>query len=219
MSSGLAAVLLRHRLPPMGRHKTISDEDVLKIAREAFLKHGHTATTREIAEAAGISEAILYQRFGNKDHLFFAAMHPSGPDVERLLGPAEPLGEGREYLHQAVVRIGEYLAGVIPVALRLMTHPSFDHTSFARAQPTAHDSLQQALAVRLESLAHRGRIAAPSPPATARVLVSLAHDWALAGVFSHEPPARRVRRLKEMVDVVWRGLRLRRSDRRNSGAD
>jgi len=199
----------------MARPKTISDEEVLRIARDIFRAGGHTATTREIARAAGISEAILYQRFGNKDHLFFAAMHPSGPDVERLLGPADPTGDGREYLHQTVVRIGEYLAGVIPVALRLMTHPSFDHTSFARAQPTAHESLQQALAVRLEALARRGRIAAPSPPAAARLLVSLAHDWALAGVFSHEAPTRRVRRLKEMVDVVWRGLRPRRDERRN----
>lgn len=200
----------------MARPKTISDDEVLRVAREVFRAGGHSATTREIADTAGISEAILYQRFGSKDQLFFAAMHPTGPDVEQLLGPADPPGDGRDYLHETVVRMGEYMADVIPLALRLMTHPSFDHASFGRARPTAHESLQQALAVRLESLARRGKIAAPSPPATARVLVSLAHDWALAGVFTHEASARRVRRLKEMVDVVWRGLRPRRDDRRKS---
>ena len=197
-------------LAGMGRPKTISDDEVLRVARDVFRAGGHSASTREVARAAGISEAILYQRFGTKDDLFFAAMRPTGPDVERLLGPADPAGDGRGYLHQAVVRVGEYFAEVIPLALRLMTHPSFDHASFARAQPAAHDLLQQALAIRLESLVRRGRVASQSSPAVARVLVSLAHDWALAGVFSHEPAARRVRRLKEMIDVVWNGLRAHR---------
>src|SRR5216683_5525340 len=71
----------------MGRHKTISDDEVLRAARDIFREKGHTATTREIAEAADISEAILYQRFGSKDDLFFAAMAPRAPDVEKLLGP------------------------------------------------------------------------------------------------------------------------------------
>ena len=64
----------------MGRQKTISDEQVLRVARDLFRDKGHTATTREIAQAAGISEAILYQRFGSKDDLFFAAM-PSYSDL------------------------------------------------------------------------------------------------------------------------------------------
>src|SRR5262245_16666657 len=63
----------------MGRQKTISDEEVLRIARDVFLEKGHIATTREIAQAAGISEAILYQRFGSKQELFFTAMRPTGP--------------------------------------------------------------------------------------------------------------------------------------------
>jgi AcrR family transcriptional regulator len=200
----------------MGRPKTISDDEVLRVARDVFRAGGHSASTREVARAAGISEAILYQRFGTKDDLFFASMRPTGPDVERLLGPPDPPGDGRGYVLQAIVRVGEYFSDVIPLALRVMTHPSFDHGSFARAHPAAHDLLQRGLASRLESLARRGRIAASSPPAAARLLVSLAHDWALAGVFSHEAPARRVRHLKEMVDVVWHGLRLRRDERRNS---
>ena len=35
----------------MGRHKTIADADVLRIARDVFTHHGHTATTRQVAEA------------------------------------------------------------------------------------------------------------------------------------------------------------------------
>src|SRR5712691_8039416 len=103
----------------MGRHKTISDDDVLGIARELFGAQGHTATTRAIAEAAGISEAVLYQRFGSKDDLFFAAMHPRGPDIDELLGPSDPPEDAHTYLRTVVVRLGKFFGDVIPLALRV----------------------------------------------------------------------------------------------------
>src|SRR6516162_1391376 len=94
---------VRGILGRMGRQKTITDDEVLRVARDIFLAHGHTATTREIAQAAGISEAILYQRFGSKNELFFAAMHPQGLDVEQLLGPGDPSQDALPYLRTTVI--------------------------------------------------------------------------------------------------------------------
>jgi AcrR family transcriptional regulator len=193
----------------MGRHKTISDEDVLGVARHLFRGKGHTATTREIAQAAGISEAVLYQRFGSKDELFFRAMHPTGPDIAQLLGPEEPIDDALAYLRGVIVRTGQYFSGVIPLALHVMTHPSFDPAMLARAQARGPGQLQEALAQRLASLVQRQLIGAPSEAAAARLLVSLAHDWALGNVFRHDTSPERVRQLEEMVDVVWEGLRRR----------
>jgi len=192
----------------MGRQKTISDDEVLRIARDLFRARGHTATTREIAEAVGVSEAVLYQRFGSKDELFFAAMHPRGPDIEALLGPPEPAEDAHAYVRTVVVRMGRYFAEVIPLALRVMTHPSFDHALLARMPPGAPPGVQEALAQRLAVFTRRKQIGTASL-AAARILVSLAHDWALGGVFTHANPAQRERQLKEMVDIVWEGLRSR----------
>jgi AcrR family transcriptional regulator len=192
----------------MGRHKTISDDDVVRIARDVFRAQGHTATTRQIAEAAGISEAVLYQRFGSKDDLFFAAMHPRGPDLEELLGPLEPGDDAHAYLRELVIRLAKYFSEVIPLALRVMTHPSFDPGSLARAQPNAAAMLQQGLVQRLATLARRKRLAPFSEALTARLLVSLAHDWALGRVLSPGRPHGE-RELKAMVDIVWEGLRAR----------
>jgi AcrR family transcriptional regulator len=191
----------------MGRQKTITDDEVLRIARNIFREQGHTATTREIAQAAGISEAILYQRFGSKDEVFFAAMHPRGPDLEQLLGPKDPGEDALAYLHAVVVRLGEQFAEVIPLALHVMTHPSSDPTRLARANPGGPAALVEGLVERLVALARRGELAMPSAAVTARLVVSLAHDWALRRV--HGASARGVRELKEMVDVVWEGLRPR----------
>jgi AcrR family transcriptional regulator len=190
----------------MGRQKTISDDDILAVARDVFRERGHSATTRDIAEQAGISEAILYQRFGTKDDLFFASMRPSGPDVEAILGPADPPGDGRAYLRTTVSRISKYLGEIIPLALRVTTHPSFDPAVYARAQPMPSALLRDGLAVRIGALAERGLIAAPAPALVARLLVSLAHDWALGQVVRHMA-VHRDQELKEMVDVVWQGLR------------
>lgn len=191
----------------MGRAKTISDNEILRIARELFRAHGHTTTTRAIAGAAGISEAILYQRFGSKDDLFFAAMQPRGPDIERLLGPEGPPGDAHAYLRTVAVRLGQYFSEVIPLALHVMTHPAFDPASLTRAQPHAAQILQKALASRLAALARQRRLV--KPLATARLLVSLAHDWALGAALTPGAPPASERELKKLVDAVWEGLRCR----------
>jgi AcrR family transcriptional regulator len=193
----------------MGRHKTISDDDVLHRARDLFRARGHGVTTRQIAEAAGISEGVLYQRFGSKDDLFFAAMHPRGPDIDELLGPADPGEDAHAYLRAVVVRLGKFFGEVIPLALRVMTHPSFEPGTLTRAQPNAAALLRKGLTERLATLARRKRIVIASEAVTARLLVSLAHDWALMNVLSTGRPPHRDTDLKEMVDIVWEGLRAR----------
>ena len=68
----------------MGRPKTIEDSALLEIARKIFRERGHSASTRDIAEAAGISEAIIYQRFKTKDALFIAALTRHAPSLNAI---------------------------------------------------------------------------------------------------------------------------------------
>ena len=191
----------------MGRHKTITDAAILAAAREVFRGHGHTATTRQIADAVGISEAVLYQRFGSKEELFFAALHTAPPDLDVLLGPPDPPGHAREYVRGVVVRLGRHFADVIPLGLRMMTHPAFDPTRPGRSQPGGSPVLKDGLATRLKVFADRGQLAAASPAVIAGLLVALAHDWALGVAMSGESPASRERNLRAMTDVLWAGLR------------
>lgn len=191
----------------MARPKTITDDALLAAAREVFAAHGHTASTRQVADAAGISEAVLYQRFGNKDELFFAAMRPPPPDVPAILGPDPADGDARADLCRVVVRAGRHFAAAIPLGLRVMSHPLFTPARLGQVPPGGGPSLREALTARLDAFVERGRIADVDTAVAARVLISLAHDWALSGAMAGGPTPARERELRELVDAVWDGLR------------
>lgn len=197
------AALYTHR---MGRHKTISDDAVLQIARGIFRERGHTASTRDIAEAAGISEAILYQRFGSKNDLFFQAMRPVAADVAKLLGDDSP-EHALPYLRRVIVRIGRHFAEVIPVAVQVMMHPSFEPRAVVTAAPKGPTVLLDALTARIEAMKNRGQLRTRDSAVTARLLISLAHDWALSSVMPRDGAPLRLGELRELADAAWEGLR------------
>ncbi len=191
----------------MGRYKTVSDGDVLAAARGIFREHGHAASTRDIARAAGVSQAVLYQRFGSKDHLFFAAMAPSAPDIADMLGPLEPTAAPREYLLQAMERMADYFAEVLPIAIQVMMHPSFDMKTWAKYQHVnAAAQLTEALTRRLQLLEDRGAIAPGSSAPAAGLVTTLAHDWGLRAAMSRNPAASGRTASGMLVELLWRGL-------------
>src|SRR5262245_24715834 len=60
---------------------------IIRAVRKAFAEKGfHGTTTRELADAAGVSEALLFKHFPNKEVLYSAmqASCSSGPDPEQL---------------------------------------------------------------------------------------------------------------------------------------
>ena len=108
----------------MGRTKVVSDEAVLRAARDVFVEQGFGASTREVARRAGISEAVLYQRHRTKLELFLAAMIPPPRD----LAGARAAPPGRGAVAELEALAGEllgYFRAAMPVLLQLVTHPSF----------------------------------------------------------------------------------------------
>ena len=187
----------------MTRPKTITDEEILAVARTVFRAQGHSATTREIAQKAGISEGILYQRFGSKDDLFFASMAPTAPDVNELLGPEPPTEEASVFVKSVLGRMALYFGEVIPLALHVMTHPSFNMEIMSGAQ-MVHARLHEGLARRLLWFETHKRIRKATAKTTAHLLVSLAHDSAIPG--SSRSAAVKSSELDDMAAIVWRGI-------------
>ncbi|WP_315791222.1 TetR family transcriptional regulator [Fischerella sp. JS2] len=55
------------------------------MARSLFLKEEAKASTRTLAKTVGISEAVIFQRFGTKEDLFFAAIMPPEAQLESIV--------------------------------------------------------------------------------------------------------------------------------------
>lgn len=190
----------------MGRARTVEDEDILEAARLAFLDRGQIATTREIADAAGISQAVLYQRFGSKDDLFFTAMAPPPPDLEHLLGePPRSAEETEAYLADVAEGLYRYFETVAPLFVQLATHTAFHSDRLADAhQPMMESGLVESLSARLGDLVEKGCIRKGDGSAMAQLLISVAHGEALSATLLKTPPDGERRR--ELLRLVWQGL-------------
>lgn len=78
----------------MGRPRLIEPAALLAVAREVFLERGLQATTAEVAERAGLSEAAVFKRFGSKVTLFHAVLESMFDEPRWLSGAEDPPGKG-----------------------------------------------------------------------------------------------------------------------------
>ena len=189
----------------MGRNKTISDAELLGVARKAFVELGFNVSTREIARRAGVSEGVLFQRFVTKEDLFFTAMIPPPSDLDELFQSAP--SEGPELIEKITLSMLEYFRATLPVLTRLMAHPAFRFEEFARRQPesplvTLRRDLTQFMAREIGA----GRIGDVNPGAAALLVWSTANTIAffehMGAHDGHMPPAI----VRAAVQGLWTGL-------------
>ena len=187
----------------MPRPKSISDESILDAARHVFQRDGHAAATRAVAKEAGISQAVLYQRFGSKEQLFCAAMLPADVDFEALLDESRARS-ARAFLEQIALRLYRHLRVHLPIVLQAASHPSFNASELSEAHQRHASRLHSALASRLEALRQEGKLGDLAPDHLAATLVAIVHSQALHSMFSGDD-TRAEKQLATMVKVVWDG--------------
>jgi AcrR family transcriptional regulator len=191
----------------MGRNKTVEDEEVLAAAREVFRREGHAASTRDVARAAGVSQAVLYQRFGSKEELFFRAMAPEPLDLDALLGPY-PTSDVRRDVLSLSKRLLKYLRGFAPTFLSVVAA----HSAEVDRLRAWHDGLPffpivHAIASRFERMAKDGLIRPGDAQSRAMVLISTVHSLAMFELLTGPGhPARSKQSIEQLMRVLWEGL-------------
>jgi hypothetical protein len=134
-------------------------------------------------------------------------MAPTAPDILEILGPRDPPGDAHAWIRHAVEGLTSYFEELLPLAVQVILHPGSGHES---RDETGHaaiaDRILQEFALRIRSLQKRGALTDVPHPMVARLLIGIAHDWALhSAVLAHRPPGGRPP-LAAFVDVVWRGI-------------
>lgn len=112
-----------HELNTAGRRRRLTAADrreqLLAAAREVFLASGsHGARTRDIAEVAGVNEALLYQHFSSKEQIFAEAVVEPLRDViaaVTAVGGTLPTFDPDARIQRALTQ--QYLAELLRVLL------------------------------------------------------------------------------------------------------
>jgi len=158
----------------MARPVTISDEDILKAARALFTQKGPRATTAEIAARAGVSEGILFKRYGSKAALHKAAMTSGmvGAWIEnemRNQGPLRTQKDFARFIHWQA----DMLRDVVPVVVMAWAaRANADElpSDLTGSKPAPLVAIH-AVAAMLEREMDAGRLARRNAEAVARILV------------------------------------------------
>jgi AcrR family transcriptional regulator len=196
----------------MGRKKTVADQELLRHARDVFLAQGRAGSTKEIARRAGISEAVLFQRFRTKRALAIAAIHPMPIDPKEVLQPDSVSKNFRVALAQLGRRMLALFRQHIPTTMHLITSFGVSpeeifvkHSALAQLSGFA-----EVIARFLAEADSRGKISAPNPMAAARLFIAAIHSLAIfdsMGISGHEhSPTHDDATIDLFVAVLWAGL-------------
>ena len=190
----------------MARTKTISDEDLLEVAREVFVEVGFAASSKEIARRAGISEGVLFQRFHTKEELFFAAMIPPPLDLKHIF--EHPDAHGQALLEKITFAMVDYFRSLMPVLIPVMSHPSFRFEDFARRQPDAPlVTLRRQLVAFMIREKYAGRVGDVDPGAAALAIWSTAHSVAFFEKLGAHDGLMPQALIRGSVQCLWSGMK------------
>ncbi|WP_432840473.1 TetR/AcrR family transcriptional regulator [Dactylosporangium sp. CA-092794] len=173
----------------------MATRDVILDAAARVLRERGLAnvTTKEIARAAGFSEATLYKHFRDKLELMVAVLHERAPQFIPLLQtlPARAgTGSVREILAElATVCITFYRDG-FPMFASIFSDPAIvaAHRERLRAQRLGPHLANEGLAAYLRAEQALGRIAADADPeALAGLVLGACFQHAFIAHFAPEP--------------------------------
>ncbi len=120
----------------MAQTPNITNEEILAAALQVFLEEGIGASTLEIAQKAGISEASIFKRFTNKQALFLAAMGiTETPKWVKTLSSDMPTAVIKSELTDISEQMLAFYQEVLLRVLMMMAQSNLPHPSQSHPWP------------------------------------------------------------------------------------
>lgn len=204
----------------MARIPRITNQQILEAARQVFLQQGFGASTLEIAQQAGISEASIFKRFSTKEKLFFAAMGiPEKPlwvnELESLCGK----GNLKDNLIKVCLQIMEFYREVLPLIVMLRSRGNALPELGGKEPKPIQDV--KALAAFLEREIDQYRIRPCDPQTVAHILLGSLMNYVFVEQISSQVSIPTTELLlinsgdrateastfvQNLVDILWQGI-------------
>jgi AcrR family transcriptional regulator len=203
----------------MARPPKITTEAIIAVARQVFLEQGFKASTLEIAEKAGISEASIFKRFLTKQALFAAAMGFSDSHSWiKVLAQDTPTAEIRTELTEICTQMLAVYQEIMPRVIMVMTQ---GQSTLPPPVPPPPIRDSQLLAGYLDRAIAQGHIRPCDSITIAHVIVGGINNYVLTrNVFEKLPslfPALVQFKSVEpdifihnLIDMVWVGIEPKR---------
>lgn len=190
------------------------EEKVLAGSLALFARRGFAATkTKDVARAAGVSEAMVFKLFPDKGSLYRKLIERKISEAESVL-PLAALAQSREPPERFFAGVASVMLGRIdedPSFLRLLLfsaledHPLSREFDEARAQ-----GLRSAIETYVVRQQRAGVIRRVEPEFASRAFMSLVAWFALARTVFKEPGSRKFSReklVRELVSLFLGGVR------------
>jgi AcrR family transcriptional regulator len=193
----------------MPRPKQISDEEILEVARECFLKSGVSVSAQVIADRVGLSQPALFKRFGTKDELVLRALAP--PERLPVLDWIEAVpvsGPFRPQLAELLEKIWETLRWILPRIAVLTTSHFSPETIFTRSENPPPLRLIAGLTSFFERSLENGQIRADiSPGALAQMVFGVLQSRAFFRfMLRSDNSVDDALYIESTVDLLYRGI-------------
>ncbi|HEX8502215.1 MAG TPA: TetR/AcrR family transcriptional regulator [Pyrinomonadaceae bacterium] len=205
---------------------------IVRVALRLFSERGFRGTTtKEIAQAAGVSEAIIFRHFATKDDLYTAIIDYKGcaglgaspvsaeagtPVIEKVCGGAAEAmeaGDDRAVFEGIALSMLEHHRGD-PEFLRLLMYLALENHSLAQVfWDTNVRVLYEFLADYIRRRQREGAFRDVEPKAVVRVFVGSIIHHSLVNLLWDRDPARRIfdvsneEAARQFAEVVLRGVK------------
>lgn len=194
----------------MGRHKEVTDERILEVARRCFLSRGAGVSAGDIARELGVSHTTLFNRFGSKEGLMLAALGPPKevPWVAALkAGPDERPIRAQLVEHAKVIAVyfEELQAG-----LSVLQAAGIDISKAYRGRKVDSTPAQafRALGEWLERAQRKRRLARCDVDILSALILGALQSRAFAARVAGQPTTTGPtdRHVEKIVELLWNGI-------------
>jgi len=190
-------------------------ETILAASLSLFAKKGFAATkTRELAGAAGVSEAMVFKHFPDKERLYRALIERQIDGAESVL-PLADIAGSREPPERFFRRIASIMFERVeeePSFMRLLLFSALeDHPLAAEFDGARAQGLRDAIEEYVRRQQKAGALREAAPAFVSRAFMGLVFSFLQARTVFREPGARkfaRERLVGEIVDLFLAGMRV-----------